>query len=365
MKKNILALHQCGINTYTKIKKLQFFFDDLSQCFKAAPRFLREAGLSERQAEKVTKFKPSMIEPALAWEETKNHTLLHCEHADYPPLLKEIAQPPSLLYIKGNDAQLLMPQLGIVGSRKPSPWGRENAVAFGKALVEVGFTVTSGLALGVDAAAHAGALRKGKTIAVLGTGIDTIYPWRNRALAEEIIENGAIISEFPLGAKPCREHFPQRNRIISGLSYGVLVVEAALKSGSLITARYAMEQGREVFAIPGPINHPASKGCHALIRQGATLTEGLDDICSELKGMIELQHENMSLTPSSEQEKLDFTIKNEEDRKILDVTGIEPTSVETIINRTELSSELVLGALLRLELRKLVKSVPGGYSRIR
>ena len=217
----------------------------------------------------------------------QNVSLLCCDQPTYPALLKEIADPPPLLYVRGNASLLELPQIGIVGSRNHTQGGARNARSFAAFLAQSGFAVTSGLALGIDTEAHLGALSvaEGKTIAVLGTGVDVIYPRRNAELYQRIIDNGgAIVSEFPLGTTAMPSYFPKRNRIISGLSLGVLVVEAALRSGSLITARTAMEQNREVFAIPGSIHSPLSKGCHQLIRQGATLVESGQDIVEQLGG---------------------------------------------------------------------------------
>ncbi len=212
-------------------------------------------------------------------------TLLAITDPDYPALLLEIADPPPLLSIWGDRACLSAPQLAVVGSRRPTRQGIADATAFAGTLASAGFAVTSGLARGIDAAAHQAALAAGgKTVAVMGTGLDCIYPAVNRALAEAIRHNGALVTEFPLGTPARALHFPSRNRIISGLSLVVLVVEAALKSGSLLTARLALEQNREVFAIPGSIHHPVSRGCNTLIRNGATRVQDARDILDELLG---------------------------------------------------------------------------------
>ncbi len=212
--------------------------------------------------------------------------------AAYPPLLAAIADPPNPLYLRGDAAALRHPHVAIVGSRQATRAGRDTAVRFASALARAGFGVVSGLAYGIDAAAHDGALAAdGLTIAALGTGVDICYPARHRALAERIAARGALVSELPPGTPPQRLHFPRRNRIISGLCLGVLVVEASLRSGSLITARLALEQGREVFAVPGPVSSPLSRGCHALIRDGAVLVESADDVLAELSmapGMLRL-----------------------------------------------------------------------------
>jgi len=223
------------------------------------------------------------FEAELAWLSETGHHLVTWADTDYPPLLREIPAPPVVLYVIGDRQSLSHPQFAIVGSRNPTPMGRENAQAFAKTLAGAGLTITSGLALGIDGAAHRGALDAGgKTIAVVGTGLDRVYPARHRDLAYAVVQQGALVSEFPLGTPPKSENFPVRNRIISGLSLGTLVVEAAVQSGSLITARLATEQGREVFAIPGSIHSPQARGCHALIRQGAKLVETAQDILEEL-----------------------------------------------------------------------------------
>jgi DNA processing protein len=227
------------------------------------------------------------VERDLKWLGDPNCHLITPFDSEYPALLRQISNAPAVLFVQGNIRRLANPQIAIVGSRNSTVTGRDNAFKFAQHFSELGFTVTSGLALGIDAAAHQGALKgQGGTIAVLGTGIDKIYPSSHVALAHEIIEKGVLLSEYPIGVPPAPSNFPRRNRIISGLSLGTLVVEAALKSGSLITARYALDQGREVFAIPGSIHSPLAKGCHHLIRQGAKLVETAEDVLEELSALI-------------------------------------------------------------------------------
>jgi DNA processing protein len=364
--KDHLALHECGINTQRQIEKLSKAGCSAHGAFKRSYEALRQIGLTEKQARAIKSFDFLRITPTLRWAEVSDQHIITYDNEHYPALLKEIARPPSLLYVKGELESLSMPQLAIVGSRKPSPVGLENAALFARELVESGFIVTSGMALGVDGAAHRGALGGGKTIAVLGAGMGHIYPRVHRGLAGEIAQKGALVSEFPLAMQPRPENFPRRNRIISGLSYGVLVVEAAVKSGSLITARCAMEQGREVFALPGSIHNQQSRGCHELIRRGAALVQTVGDICSELPGMLEWAraHERPPLL-APYQEKLDFLGEHEQDEVVLKALGFEINSVDTIISRTQWNAGLVLEALLRLELRHRVKTVPGGYIRIK
>lgn len=223
---------------------------------------------------------------AMAWLERPDQHLLMWDQPGYPSLLGEIDDAPPLLFVTGNVEILERPQLAVVGSRRASPPALDNAAAFSRCLARAGFTITSGLALGVDGAAHRAALdAQGSTIGVLGTGLEKLYPQRHKALAQEMIERGsAVVSEFPLDAGPLPGNFPRRNRIISGLSLGVLVVEAGTASGSLISARLAAEQGREVYAIPGSIHHPGAKGCHQLIRDGALLVESVEQILGSLRG---------------------------------------------------------------------------------
>ena len=280
----------------------------------------------------------------------------------YPALLREIADPPLVLYAHGNPELLRQTQLAIVGSRNPTPLGRETAFDFASSLAHRGFTITSGMALGIDAAAHQGALNANRaTIAVAATGLDIVYPRTNQRLADDIVDAGVIISEFAIGTPPRREHFPRRNRIISGLALGTLVVEAASRSGSLITARLAGEQGREVFAIPGSIHSPNARGCHQLIKQGAKLVETIDDIMSEFEW---LSPRITTTATDKPQEAAHVSIESSH-KKLLELVDFAPISVENITERSGLTAEAVSFILLQLELRGLVQTTPGGYySRI-
>jgi DNA processing protein len=265
-----------------------------------------------------------------------------------------MADPPMLLYGKGRREMLGQNCLAVVGSRNATPQGEANAEAFAQVLSEAGITIVSGLALGIDAAAHRGGLKgMGSTIAVVGTGLDRVYPARNKALAHEIAENGLLLSEFPLRTISAPGHFPKRNRIISGLSHGVLVVEAALNSGSLITAKLALEQGRDVMAIPGSIHSPLSKGCHALIKQGAKLVESAQDIVEELAwpatttGMSAAGRGNVEADP------------------LLQHLGFDPVSLDQLVERSGLTVEALSAKLLTLELEGQVAQLPGGrYQRL-
>ena len=300
---------------------------------------------------------------ALAWQ-TDGRSLLCPDDSRYPRLLRDLPDPPLLLYVLGNVDVLSDPQLAMVGSRNPSPQGRDNAVAFAKALAESGLTITSGLALGIDAAAHEGALAgKGPTIAVAGTGVDRVYPASHRDLAHRIVAGGgALVSEFALGTPPMKHQFPQRNRLIAGLSLGTLVVEAALSSGSLITARQALEQGREVFAIPGSIHNPMAKGCHQLIRHGAKLVETAQHVLEELRALIPL---TLTAPPAPVDNPIDRDGLDAEQLQLLAEMGYDPVSTDELIARSGFGADVVAGMLLTLELNNVVSAVPGGYVRRR
>jgi DNA processing protein len=286
---------------------------------------------------------------ALAWLEQPGNALVTLADATYPRLLLEIADPAPVLYARGRVELLQRPCLAIVGSRNATAQGAANAEAFAKTL-SGSFTIVSGLALGIDAAAHRGGLAgPGSTIAVLGTGIDVLYPRSNAALAAQIAEQGLLLSEFPLGTGALASNFPRRNRLISGLAQGCLVVEAALASGSLITARAAAEQGREVFAIPGSIHSPVAKGCHALIKSGAKLVESAEDVLAELGGFRASGFAS-TMQPATGSEESD----------LLQHMGHDPVDIDALCARAGLSPEQVSSELLRLELAGRVTSLPGG-----
>jgi len=278
----------------------------------------------------------------------------------YPLLLREIHHPPLLLFARGDLGALSLPQIAIVGSRNASAAGARVAEGFAETLAASGFAVTSGLALGIDAAAHRGAMKTGVTIAVLGAGVDVVYPRQHQALSQQILANGGVIlSEHAPGAPPLRSHFPRRNRIISGLSAGVLVVEAALKSGSLITARLAMEQGREVFAVPGSIHSPLSRGCHRLIREGAVLTETVEDIVTQLGGMLALKAEECGARPASDALQISQVAKG-----VLEAIGFDPVDFDLLASRLAHSPADLIAALSELELAGLIEKKAGWYQRI-
>jgi DNA processing protein len=327
------------------------------------PSQKKQLGLNQKVIEYLQKYPPNRpsreVEKTLSWAEKDAHYLLTLQDDKYPQRLRQIASVPPLLMVKGRVDALQHQQLAIVGSRYPTPAGEQQAFDFASALTDMGLTITSGLAKGVDACAHQGALQaQGSSIAVLGNGLNEIYPKQNSQLSEELCEKGAIISEFGLWTKPHPGHFPRRNRIVSGLSMGTLVVEATLKSGSLITARQALEQNREVFAIPGPINNPQKAGCHYLIRQGATLIESPEQIIEELQWQSE-HTKTASLKP--QEVNLDISFEQQRLIKSLDYEG---ANLDELVNRSHMPIHEISVLLMELELTGLVRQTQGNYSLI-
>lgn len=291
-------------------------------------------------------------------ESSQAHHIITLQSPQYPAALKELSDPPPLLYVMGNLDLLNEPQVAIVGSRRPTPQARRLAQEMAMDLSRKGLVITSGMALGIDAAAHQGALGSyGSTIAVLGTGVDVVYPRSHGDLYQAIAMQGALVSEFPLGTTPKPGHFPRRNRIISGLSVGVLVVEAALNSGSLISARLAAEQGREVFAVPGSVLNPLSRGCHKLIKEGAVLVESAEDILVELQSYL-----RAFVVSTSEPEPINSDLSGVQ-RVILESMSAEAISVDLICQISGLSFDEVSVILTEMELEGFIESVPGGYIR--
>ena len=306
------------------------------------------------------------VDEALSWARAPDHHIVTLADPAYPAALLELPDPPSVLYVVGRIDLLKRPALAIVGSRNPTPQGMLNAEQFAGVLADAGLTITSGMALGIDAAAHRGALASGgDTIAFVGTGADRIYPARNRDLAHEIGAKGAIVSEFPLGTPAAAANFPRRNRLISGIARGVLVVEAAIESGSLITARLAGEQGREVFAIPGSIHSPQAKGCHRLLKEGAKLVETAQDILEELNWAITPA---MSSAPAEAASPADPTLVEAADSQaaVLSLMGFDPCSLDELLGRSGLTADALSVILLHLELEGQLATLPGGrYQRLR
>ena len=301
------------------------------------------------------------VRQALAWLEAPGNAIVTLADAAYPGLLLEITDPPAILYCRGRTELLNRPALAVVGSRNATAQGNGNAEQFARSFSAAGLTIVSGLAQGIDAAAHRGGLSgEGSTIAVLGTGIDVIYPRINAALGEQIASRGLLLSEFALGTKALAHNFPRRNRLISGLAQGCLVVEAALASGSLITARAAAEQGREIFAVPGSIHSPLSKGCHALIKAGAKLAESAEDVLSELSSFRRsgLASNRATMLATTE-------ARIDTDEPLLACMGFDPADVDSLCTRAGLPAEKVSAELLRLELAGRVSVLPGGlYQRL-
>lgn len=294
--------------------------------------------------------------------QTSGIGMIGCSDPEYPDALRHIHDAPLLLYGRGDFGLLQRDQLGIVGSRNATRAGLDHARQFAAELSRRGLMITSGLALGIDGAAHAGALNAGyQTVAVVGCGLDRLYPAQHRALAERIIDNGLIVSEYPPGTQARAAYFPQRNRIISGLSRGVLVVEASLRSGSLITARTALEQGREVFAIPGSVHSPVARGCHQLIKQGARLVETADDVLEELGTWWSMQPASeCDQTGPAEQ---DLSGLDSREIAVLEALGYDPQSTDALSQATGLPADQLMQSLLLLELEGLANSAPGGYLR--
>lgn len=340
-----------GIGGESQRKLLAAF--GLPEAIFAAGRLATRSVIGDR-ADLLFDFDPAEeVDRNIEWASQPGQSILTLADSAYPQSLLQIADPPNVLYVRGNAALLQKRGLAMVGSRNATPQGLQTAENFAKTLAGRGICIISGLALGIDAAAHRGALAAGgETIAVIGTGPDRIYPARNKELALAIVERGTIVSEFALGTPAIAANFPRRNRIISGLSCGVLVVEAAPESGSLITARLAGEQGREVFAIPGSIHSPVARGCHKLIKQGAKLVETAQDVLEEL---VDIEQQTVvTETPNPPEENL-----------LLTALGHAPCTLDELVERTGLRADQLLGELLTLELSGQVATLPGNrYQRL-
>ena len=334
---------------------------DLNNLSQLTQSDFKALGLSSPQISALKRPNASYIQKNVDWlNSNESHFVIGYTDPDYPDSLKEISAPPFLLFGYGNQEVIHQYQMAMVGSRNPSLSGKHAAHALAKELSDSGWVITSGLAMGIDAASHTGALDAGGvSIGVIGAGIDHVYPKRNKKLYERMIESGGcVISEFAPGVPPKPENFPRRNRIISGLSKGVVVVEAEIKSGSLISARYALEQDREVFAVPGNINNPLAKGCHYLIKQGAKLVDCVDDINEEFTNVVALHDpcDRKNIKKTSEQ-----SLASD---KLLDSVDYEATTLDVIAARSGMPVSQLLSALLEYELRGQVASVSGGYIKL-
>ncbi|WP_394154587.1 DNA-processing protein DprA [Vibrio maritimus] len=351
-----LRLSLCpGIGPVTFYKLLAV--DDPRNIVESDEQTLSAIGLKPNQVSFIRRKSVELAHKAMEWSNgADNHILIH-QDEHYPPLLRESKGCPPVLYVQGDVSLLSDQQIAMVGSRNASTGGLETARSFAAEFVRYGYCVTSGLALGIDGHAHQGALDAcGKTIAVLGSGLGSIYPARHRSLAQRVAQHGALVSEHLPWIKPRAEHFPRRNRIVSGLSLGVVVVEAAEKSGSLITAKYAAEQGREVFAIPGSIRHAYHSGCHSLIRTGACLVQSVEDVLCEI--------ESLSNWSKKVQPTLFDQVIDKEELPFADLlanVGIEATPVDILAQKTHIPVQEVMQQLLELELSGHVVAVNGGY----
>ncbi len=327
---------------------------------------LAAAGVTSEEAARLRDTQAPALEPWRTWLDASDRHLVGLSDPHYPRLLKTLPDAPLALWVRGRDLQLLdAPQLAIVGSRNPTHNGRDTAEQFARYLSERGLTITSGLATGIDSASHEGALHgSASTVAVLGCGLDQVYPQTNEALAERIAAEGALVSEYPPGTPPRSYNFPQRNRIIAGSSLGTLVVEAARRSGSLITARLAGDYGREVFAIPGSIHNPLAKGCHELIRQGAKIVDDVADILVELAPLLSTEIGAVDADRPRESKPRVFTEETEYE-ELLEVMGFDPVSLTSLAERSGLTPAELSSMLLILEFDGLVEALPGGrYARM-
>lgn len=366
---SLLRVPGVGPKTF---QKLLDAFNSPPEVFSSSSQSLKQAGFSEKIISAINDAENtiSSLEDIKWLESADSHYIITIHCPEYPALLKQISNPPPLLFVQGNLSILNDPQLAIVGSRNPTQGGLSNTHEFAKYLSRSGLCITSGLALGVDGAAHQGAIdTNSPTIAVIATGVDRVYPARHRELAHQIVIHGAIISEFPIGTQARPENFPRRNRIISGIAHGTLVIEAAKRSGSLITAKLSSEQNREVFAIPGSIHNPLARGCHQLIKEGAKLVETAQDILEEMASIIDVNslHNDTDQTLSETETTADITVADDslEHQNLLDKMGYDPVSIDELVIRTEQDPASIAATLLILELQNKVSSNGGGtYTRL-
>jgi DNA processing protein len=340
------------------------YFGDPKKIFSSSPKELaRIEGIGPKLAQELTFFKwEETIAKELRQIENRGIKILHIKDENYPTSLRNIPTPPILLYVLGDIREMDQTALAIVGSRSPTPYGKWVADGLGRALAETGFTIVSGMARGIDSIAHRAALAAGgKTIAVLGSGLEIIYPPENKGLMQKIPESGAVVSEFPLFTKPEKLNFPIRNRIISGLSLGVIVIEAAANSGSLITATHALEQDREVFAVPGNIQSPKSKGSNRLIKKGAKLVEDIEDVLEELPMTIT---EKLKEKKNSPEEKKTEELDHEE-KLVYSLISAEGADIDYLVNQSRLPANRIASLLIMLELKGLTRQAMGKIFRLK
>lgn len=366
-----LTLSECSAVPSTVISRLLRDFDCLQAIvdapglpvYGASPEILTHIWRALRQT-----VAPPHAANALLWCQQPGNYIITRRDSAYPPLLKEIVDPPPWLFVRGRPETLLLPQIAIVGSRNCSVDGREVAVLFASDLVSRGFSICSGLARGIDTAAHVSACKaKAATVGVLGCGVDKVYPSSNFHLAQEICHTGALVSELPLGSAARAEHFPRRNRVISGMSLGVIVIEAAERSGSLITVRMAVEQNREVFAVPGSIRNPQSRGCHRMIREGATLVDSPEQVVEQLRSLVEFQIESLGIphvepAAAGNPPATGNKVSGKEEREVLQQIGYDPVTVDNLIERLNIELSALHAILLRLELSGRIRCESGRYA---
>ena len=346
--------HVFGIGRVSLFSLARKFDDNFNHITRASRSELQAAGLHQDQIDQILNPDSARVDQALEWAEQSGNQIICYDDEHYPVLLRQTVNFPPLLYCSGNIELLANPQIAIVGSRHCTPGGAKTATDFACVLARSGLTITSGMATGIDTHAHSGALAcGGNTIAVTGTGLDRIYPASNRQMAYDIQEKGLLVTEFPLGTSPRSDNFPRRNRIISGLCVATLVVEAARRSGSLITAHQAIEQGREVFAIPGSIHNPQVRGCHQLIREGAKLVDKVSDIIEELGSLLGFVAQQQEIEPGDTQ-------LDQEAIGLLEAIGYDPVSTDTLVERSGLTIDKLSSMLLSLELSNFIQSAPGG-----
>lgn len=363
---NLLTLYFAPGLGLATITKLNTYFGSLENIIAADSATLAHVGLKERGIKAIKNPNQNDIDQAIIWSQQPNQQILTLDDATYPSLLKETAAPPLLLFVAGQTHWLSRPQIALVGSRNPTITGQEQARQFAFELSQAGLIVTSGLAIGIDTLSHQGAIAANKpTIAVLGSGIEQLYPRRNKKLAAKIRENGTIVSEFPLTYRPTPANFPRRNRIIAGLSLGTLVIEAAPKSGSLITAYIAAKENREVYAIPGPINNPLAQGCHQLLKDGAKLTQHSSDIIEDIpEDKLKKAEDSSNSTEVSANNNHRKNIKLDVDHQtLLDCVPFAVTSVNQLIAHTGCSAATISARLCYLEINGLIRKTQGGYIR--
>lgn len=340
-----------------RLNKLLNYFNKPENILKAPrEKLIAVSGIAEKIADKICSLKKEDLDKEFALAKKHGLKIMTCDDQDYPQNLKQIPDPPIVLYIKGELKEQDKFSIAIVGSRRASFYGLSSAEKFAGDLSNRGLTIVSGMARGIDTYAHRGALKQaGRTIAVMGSGFNQIYPPENKELVEEISQAGAVISEFPIDTEPLPQNFPRRNRVISGLSLGVVVVEAARNSGALITADFALEQGREVFALPGKVDSHTSFGTNGLIKQGAKLVSCLDDILEEFNLPVTKIHKAKENTPVH----LKFDFNHAEENQLYDLLSSQPIALDEIVEKTNMGISRISDILLRLQVKKLIKQLPG------